>query len=207
MTHTLHREGSVAGLAEDYPMLAIRAKGYNEEGNGWRMRKILEIASRYPIVNFGDIKNGSKFITSLEHILSPDQDPPLVHMVFTNKEEMTRYMADLKEADLGISVVVSGLFGEIFQCCKKAGLTPHTVNYSLGVLGRTEKLPPKEIMEITTMCGHALVSKNLIAKFVADIRKGKETGPSAAEKLARNCVCGVFNPVRAGKILDAISRL
>ena len=112
MTHSLHREGTPADLCEDYPMLAIRAKGYNEAGNAWRMQKILELASRYPIVNFGDIKSGSKFTTSIEHILKSDMDPPLVHMVFTNKEDVVRYMQDLKEADLGISVVASGLFGD-----------------------------------------------------------------------------------------------
>ena len=207
MTHSLHREGTPADLCEDYPMLAIRAKGYNEAGNAWRMQKILELASRYPIVNFGDIKSGSKFTTSIEHILKSDMDPPLVHMVFTNKEDVVRYMQDLKEADLGISVVASGLFDEIFQCCKKAGLNPHTVNYSLGVHGRTDKLPAKEMMEITTMCGHALVSKNLIKKLLADIKKGKESPTTAAQKLAKNCLCGIFNPERAARILAGLREL
>jgi len=207
MTHTLHRAGTPDSLSEDYPMLAIRAKGFNDEGNLWRLLKILQMAARYPIVNFADVKNGSKFTTDLDTILNTDKDLPMVQMVFTNKDDMTRFMEDLKQADLGISVVASGLFEEIFQCCKKAGLTPHSVNYSLGVHGRTEKLPPKEIMEITTMCGHALVSRNLVTKLVADIRKEKENGFSAAEKLARNCICGIFNPVRAAKILEAISKL
>ena len=207
MTHTLHRTGTPESLSEDYPMLAIRAKGLNDEGNNWRLLKILEIASRYPIVNFADVKNGSKFTTDLETILKTDKDLPMVQMVFSSKEDMTRFMEDLKEADLGISVVASGLFDEIFQCCKKAGLRPHSVNYSLGVHGRTEKLPSKEVMEITTMCGHGLLSKNLVTKLVADIRKGKESGSSAAEKIARDCICGIFNPVRAARILEAISRL
>ena len=207
MTHTLHREGEPASLMEDFPMLAIRAKGYNEEGNVWRLQKILELAARYPIVNFGDIKNGPKFTTSLEQILKSDLDLPLVHMVFTSREDMTRYMEDLKKADLGISVVASGLFEEIFQCCKKAGLKPHTVNYSLGVHGRTEKLPPKEMLEITTMCGHALVAQNLVKKFIEDIRKGKETCEKAAEKLAKNCLCGIFNPKRAAELLRLIAKV
>jgi hypothetical protein len=208
MTHTLHRTGTPESLSDDYPMLAIRAKGYNDEGNDWRLLKILEIASRYPIVNFADVKNGSKFTTDLETILKTDKkDLPMVQMVFISKEDMTGFMKDLKEADLGISVVASGLFDEIFQCCKKAGLKPHSVNYSLGVHGRTDKLPSKEVMEITTMCGHGLISKNLVTKLIADIRKGKESGLSAAEKLARDCICGIFNPVRAARILEAISRL
>jgi len=208
MTHTLHRTGSQASLSEDYPMLSIRAKGYNDEGNDWRLRKILEIAARYPIVNFSDVKTGSKFTVSLDDILNSDaQDLPMVQMVFTDKEDMTRFMEDLKEADLGISVVASGLFEEIFQCCRKAGLKPHSVNYSLGVHGRVEKLPSEGAMEIITMCGHALISKNLVTKLVADMKRGKETSSSAAEILARDCICGIFNPVRAARILEAMAGL
>ncbi len=208
MTHTLHRTGDPAGLSEDYPMLAIRAKGFNDEGNDWRLRKILEIAARHPIVNFSDDKTGSKFTASLDEILNSDKtDLPMVQMVFTNKEDMIRFMKDLKEADLGVSVVASGLFEEIFQCCRKAGLQPHSVHYSLGVHGRVELLPSKEIMDITTMCGHALVSKHLVTKLIADIKAGKATGSSAAETLAKDCICGIFNPVRAAKILDAMAGL
>jgi hypothetical protein len=208
MTHTLHRTGSQASLSEDYPMLSIRAKGYNDEGNDWRLRKILEIAARYPIVNFSDVKTGSKFTVSLDDILNSDAlDLPMVQMVFTDKEDMTRFMEDLKEADLGISVVASGLFEEIFQCCRKAGLKPHSVNYSLGVHGRVEKLPSEGTREIITMCGHALISKNLVTKLVADMKRGKETSSSAAEILARDCICGIFNPVRAARILEAIAGL
>jgi hypothetical protein len=188
-------------------MLAIRAKGFNDEGNVWRLLRILEMASRYPIVNFADVKNGSKFTTDLDTILNTDKDLPMVQMVFTSRDDMTRFMEDLKRADLGISVVASGLFEEIFRCCKKAGLTPHSVNYSLGVHGRTEKLPPKEILEITTMCGHGLVSRNLVTKLVFHIKKEKESGSSAAEKLARDCICGIFNPVRAAKLLEAVAKL
>jgi hypothetical protein len=208
MTHTLHRTGDPTSLSGDYPMLAIRAKGFNDEGNDWRLRKILEIASRHSIVNFSDVKTGSRFSVSLNDILHSDvQDLPMVQMVFTNKEDMTRFMEDLREADLGISVVASGLMDEIFQCCRKAGLKPHSVDYSLGVHGRIEKLPSPEILEITTMCGHALIARNLVTKLVADIKQGKETSSSAAAILARDCICGIFNPVRAAKILEAISGL
>jgi len=207
MTHMLHREGTIVNLVDDYPVLSIRGKGYKHDGNVWRLKKILEIASRYPIVNFGDVRNGSKFTTSLEQIFTSDLDLPLVHMVFTNKEDLTRCMADLRAADLGISVVASGVMEEVFGCCRKAGLRPHTVNYSLGVWGRTDKLPPKEILEITTMCGHALVASNLVKKLIGDIQKGKETCDGAAAKLAKNCVCGIFNPERASNLLQLVARL
>ncbi len=206
MTHMLHREGTLDNLADDYPMLTIRARGYND-GSLWRMQKVLEMASRYSIVNFGDIKNGSKFTTTLDTILtSQDQTLPILHMVFTRKGDVTRFMQDLKEADLGISVVASGLFEEVFQCCRQASVVPHTVNYSLGVMGRTERLPSGEIREITTMCGHSLVTAGLTKKLIADIKRGKVEPDKAAEKLARNCLCGIFNPARAARLLALIGR-
>jgi len=206
MTHMLHREGTRDNLADDYPMLTIRARGYND-GSLWRMQKVLEMASRYSIVNFGDIKNGSKFTTTLDTILtSQDQALPILHMVFTSKGDVTRFMQDLKEADLGISVIASGLFEEVFQCCQKASVVPHTVNYSLGVLGRTERLPSSEIREITTMCGHSLVTAGLTQKLIADIKRGKVGPDKAAEILARNCLCGIFNPARAARLLALIAR-
>jgi len=205
MTHTLHRRGTVEDLAEDFPMLTIRARGHND-GSLWRMQKVLEMASRYPIVNFGDIKNGSKFTTTLDQILgSSDQNLPILHMVFASKDDATQFMGDLRKSDLGISVVASGLFEEIFQCCSKAGITPHTVNYSLGVHGRTGKLPSEEVLEIATMCGHSLVTGGLVKKLVADVRRGKVSPEKAAEKLARNCLCGIFNPRRAARLLRLIA--
>jgi hypothetical protein len=204
MTHMLHRQGTGESLAEDFTFLTIRARGHND-GSLWRMQKVLEMASRYPIVNFGDIKNGSKFTTTLDTILaSSDQGLPILHMVFTDKNDAARFMVDLKEADLGISVVAGGLFEEIFQCCSKARITPHTANHSLGVFGRTEKLPPQGVLDITTMCGHSLVTAAQTRKMIADVEKGKVSPEKASEKLARNCLCGIFNPARAAKILRLI---
>ena len=205
MTHTLHRKGTVEDLADDFPMLTIRAKGYND-GSLWRMKKVLEMASKYPIVNFGDIAQGSKFVVDMETILTSTNDNlPILHMVFTSKEDVTAYMKELKDADLGISVVISGVFDEIFSCCKESGLKPHTANYSLGVLGKTDKLPSPEVLEITTMCGHSLVPATMVRKLARDVREGKTSPEKAAETLAKNCVCGIFNPKRAARLLSLLS--
>lgn len=207
MTHTLHREGTLEGLSSDFPVLAIRAKGFNEEGNLWRLKKILEVAaSRYPLANFGDIVTGTKFTSDLEAMMNSERERPIVHMVFTNPDDLTRFLQDLKEMDLGVSVVVSGLVETIFDCCRKVGLSPHTVNYSAGVWGRVERLPPQEIREVTTLCGHGLVSANLVRKFVKEIGEGRMGCEAAAQELARQCVCGIFNPVRAAEILRSLCR-
>lgn len=204
MTHMLHRKGTPENLADDFPMLTIRARGYND-GSLRRMQKVLEMASRYPIVNFGDIAQGSKFIVDLNTILTSDNNNlPILHMVFTSREDVTRFMKELKGAQLGISVVISGLFDEIFRCCREAGINPHTANYSLGVFGKTDKLPSRDILEVTTMCGHSLVTAGLVGKMARDVHAGKISPEKAAEKLARNCVCGIFNPKRAARLLTFI---
>lgn len=205
MTHTLHRQGTLENLADDFPMLTIRARGYND-GSLWRMQKVLEMASKHPIVNFGDIAQGSKFVVDLNTILTSNkQNLPILHMVFTSREDVSRFMNELKEADLGISVVISGLFDEIFQCCREAGLKPHTANYSLGVFGKTDKLPSEEILALTTMCGHSLVTAGLVRKMAQDVQSGKTSPEKAAETLAKNCVCGIFNPKLAARLLRLIS--
>ena len=55
------------------------------------------------------------------------------------------------------------------------------------------------------MCGHALVSKNLIRHLVEEIKKGEITPADAAVELSRLCECGVFNPVRAESLLRALT--
>jgi len=47
MTHTLHRLGNPANLADDYVVFAMSAKGINEKGSAIALRKFLEIASEY----------------------------------------------------------------------------------------------------------------------------------------------------------------
>jgi hypothetical protein len=56
------------------------------------------------------------------------------------------------------------------------------------------------------MCGHGMVSVNLIQKAIARIRAGKWTAEKAAENLFKPCMCGIFNPHRAAKILAQLAR-
>jgi len=112
-----------------------------------------------------------------------------------------------KEADLGLSVVVSGILDPVNECCQKAGLKRHTVEFSLGIWGKTEKLPSNDILEITTMCGHAMVSAKLVESMVGDIKKGIKSPHDAAKELTSHCCCGVFNPARATKLLAAMAGL
>ena len=113
---------------------------------------------------------------------------------FTNLEAALK---ELAEAQLGLSVVVSGLFDEVAGCCGRAGTGAHTVNHSLGFWGRTEKLPAREILEVTTMCGHGLVAPSLVWHFVESIRRGHLSGATACQEMRKMCICDIFNHARA----------
>ena len=51
------------------------------------------------------------------------------------------------------------------------------------------------------MCGHALVSKELVRKLKADVQAGRLSKKEAARQMAEPCVCGVFNMERAEALL------
>ena len=98
---------------------------------------------------------------------------------------------------------MSGIFESVDECLEEAGLKHHTANFSLGIWGKTEKLPSDDILEVTTMCGHGLISTNLVKTTVEEIKAGTKTSEEAAKTLAPNCTCGIFNPARAAKLLAA----
>lgn len=202
MTHTLHREGDIESLREDYVMLFYPARGINLEGCEEKMRQIWEVISHYEdkLTNFGNMDNGNSHQTTME-VQKRSKKNRVVHAVFKDRETLKRCLKEVKERDFGISVVISGLYEDVNKVCKEVGLSPHTVNQSLGIHGRTERLPDKNILAINTMCGHMMVSQNLIKEMVKEIREKKITYQEAAKNLSRMCECGIFNPYRAEKLL------
>jgi len=202
MTHTLHRRGSAESLSEDYVIMMLRTVGYNEEGHIPKCQEFLRIALRHNPVNIGSVSMGG-MIDKAEEVIA--NTTMIGHAVFYNPEDVIAVLKELKEADLGLSVVVSGIYDKVDECLAKAGLKHHTGNFSLGVWGRTEKLPPDEILEVTTMCGHALVAPNLVKEMVREIKAGTKTPEEAAKLLTPQCACGVFNTRRAAKLMKAMA--
>ena len=203
MTHTLHRRGTAESLSEDYVVLIIQAIGINEDGHIPKLQEFLRIALRHNPKNIGSVSMGGMIDKPEEVIANASK---IAHAVFDNKEAVTEVLEELKKADLGLSVVVSGIYENVDECLEKAGLKHHTANFSLGIWGKTEKLPGNDILEITTMCGHALVSPNLVKEMVKEIKAGTKTPEEAAKILMPQCACGVFNPARAAKLMAAMAK-
>ena len=203
MTHTLHRVGEK--IEEDYVILIMPSKDINHKGAAPKIRRYLEMALEAGAIKIGDCRNGNEYHQGgVDRILENLQDQSVVHAVFTNPEAVAKALRLFKAADLGLCVVVSGLFDRVEKCCGEVGLTKHTINQSMGRWGRTDKLPPPELLQLNTMCGHGMVAVGLIEDVIADVKSGNCSPKEGAERLFGPCVCGIFNPHRAAMLLSAM---
>ena len=213
MTHTLHRIGDKESLEEDFLLYMVPARRINEKGSAPKIKKFIEICAKYNPLNIGCLYPSSGSAVpkgylkgyNSEEMIESVVDRTETIVIFSDKEKVKKVLKELREIDLGISVVVSGIFEEVFDCCKESGLTPHTVNMALGIMGKTELIPKSKILDVITMCGHGLISEYLVKDCVEEVRGGMMTAEEAAKKLGANCVCGAFNPSRASDLIKEIA--
>jgi hypothetical protein len=191
----------VDDLREDYVLLFMQARGVNREGNEAKVGQLWELLSHYEaeLANFGNMDDGNSHTTTMEVLKKATAY--MGHAVFKDRETLKACLRELKDRDIGVSVVVSGIYEDVDKLSREIGLSPHTVEHSLGTHGNTARLPEEHVLEITTMCGHALVSPHLVVEMAEQIQRGKLTYHEAAVELSRICDCGIFNPGRAEKIL------
>jgi len=204
MTHTNHRVGD--HLEEDYIILIMPSRGINVEGSGPKLRRYLEMALENGAIKIGDARLGNEYHQgSVEKVLENMEDQAVVQAVFKDRTTLVKALKAYKEADLGLSVVVSGLFDHVGECCKEVGLERHTINQSMGRWGNTDRLPPTEVLQLNTMCGHGMVAVGLIKEVIEDIKSENCTIEEGAERLFAPCMCGIFNPYRAALILKELT--
>ncbi len=216
MTHSLHRLGSEHNLLNDFTIYCLPAVGINDIGSGIKRTNFLEIALRNNVVNAGEADIGNIMVYPPRDLYDkirtrnsnvPDNgkgDGMSPCFCCGSKEDLENIIKEALELDLGLSIMVQGILKDVEDCLLRLGLKPHTVHHSLGIWGKTEKLPEREILEITTMCGHGMTSPALVDKCVNDIIAGTTTPQKAARLLAKPCICGIFNPVRAETLLKEL---
>ena len=122
--------------------------------------------------------------------------------MFDNRGAAEDFVKRVKEDDLGLSVNISTSIEGAEQCCHFANIPRHSVGYSLGFEGKTEKLPNSQVLMLSTMCGHGMVSHSLAKKMIDWVKENRRTPEQAAAVMSRFCSCGVFNPARAKRILE-----
>ncbi len=218
MTHTLHRFGCYEDLADDFIVTAMPARGFNDKNAVPKQKQFLQTALKYKPVNIGNSIKGAQHRSS-KHLnpavhwyrdASPDPQavidevdkPTTVSAVFDNFEAVREFLTELIELDLGLSVNISSVPEKAVECCDACGIVRHSVEYSLGFRGMTEKLPDGATMRLSTMCGHGMISTTFARKMTDWVRAGRRTPEEATKYMARFCVCGSFNPARARNILE-----
>jgi hypothetical protein len=206
MTNTLHRQGTLENLKNDYVIFAHTAKGITREGSAPKIQEFMQICLKYHPVNIGDGKQGNihQEDIDIQKLISNQGDGAGAAAVFTDLDTLQKVVEELIRVDLGISIIISGLLDEVQQCCRKVGIDRHSVEHSLGFWGSKDRLPEREILEFNTMCGHGMVSFNLIRKMIEYVKLGRLTPEKAAKIMAKCCECGVFNPVRAEVLLEKV---
>jgi hypothetical protein len=209
VTHSLHRAGTAEDLGCDYVIIMRPEKGYNQKGSVGISREILQLFRECDAVNItgarGKNYKGNVLQTSLEAISDAFVDSNAPYCVFDTKEKLESFLREMKKRDYGLSVVVSGIYDDIKAICDKIGIRPHTTNHSLGVWGNTSLLPDGPVLEITTMCGHGQVSRYLVDDLVEQIKAGSISIEKAAIELGKPCLCGLFNPKRAERLLRVLT--
>jgi len=202
MTHTLHRKGRLENLEQDFVVFTMSAKTVNAKGSAEKMQKFFEILEKYKPLNYGDMKTGNRYNSERETIYNQIKNNSIVHFVYNDPDTVKKILEELKKADLGTSIIVSGVVDKTDQLCRQVGLKMHTVEFSGGIHGQLRLLPEEPVLEITTMCGHGMVASNLVKEMAKQVKKGKKTLQEAAVELAKPCQCGIFNPKRAESLLE-----
>jgi hypothetical protein len=220
MTNTLHRYGDAASFRDDYVVFAIASRGNNEQDCVPKLRRFLEMALPFHPVNLGDARHGgalrpSQNLTPLSHwgrdtrrdfraVIDGLDTPTTAAAVFDNLTAAEDFVKAVKAADLGLSINISTSIDGALQCCRSASIVRHSVGYSLGFEGKTEKMPDDRVLMLSTMCGHGMIAHSLARKMIDWVKEGRRTPEQAAGYLMRFCSCGVFNPSRAARILGEV---
>ncbi len=204
MTNTLHRQGAEESLKNDYIIFAHTAKGITREGSAPKLQAFMRICLKYHPVNIGDSKQGNihQDDIDIQKLIANQGDGAGAAAVFTDLDTLQRVLEELIRADLGISINISGLLEEVQACCRRVGIERHSVEHSLGFWGSKDRLPEREILEFNSMCGHGMVSFNLIRKMIEYVKLRRLTPRKAARIMTKCCECGAFNPVRAEMLLE-----
>lgn len=186
MTHSNHRQGTCRNLSDDFVVLA-KPGGTSLDPKA-AIHRFRDIGFRHGPVN----------VPGIQSPLSA------AHLVYDSKEKVTGFLKDMARADLGLSITVAGPCDTVEECCHAADLDPYLVNLSLGFWGKTAMLPPHDILEITTMCGHGRISPNLVWDLAGRVSQNKMSPAEASRKMGKLCLCNIFNEVRAAKLMPGL---
>lgn len=201
MTHSLHRSGKIDSQKRDFNWFMYQTKGVNDKEIKPKASAFIAAAEAVGSENWGDVRTGPLTRFSSEEIQSKISDKSRIRGVFTSREQVVGFLKKVKELDLGQSVVITGVLSEVLPACKEAGVTPHSIHFSLGVWGKKEYLPDDVTLSITTMCGHHMIPPRFVEHIRKQVEMKRLTPEEGALQLSNFCYCGIFNQVRCTEII------
>jgi hypothetical protein len=205
MTHSLHRQGSEESLNKDYVFLCTPSKGINNRGAKEKLLRVLDIVMATKPSNIGFYGHGSLLNNiSISDVKESFNDNSRIRCSYDSKENIKETLRLIKSEDLGLSITVSGLIKEIKEISCELGLKPHTINISCGYYGKTNRLPSSKVLELSTMCGHGMISFDLVQDIILKLKDGEIDDEHAVHQLGKPCTCGIFNLTRAREILKEV---
>jgi hypothetical protein len=232
MTNTLHRYSehyaftappNPQPVENDFIVFAMASRGINDDDLVGKYRTFLRLALPHNPVNLGDATKGGTYrpqrdlnptahwkrdqLPNPDEVIEGIEGHTTVAAVFKNYHDMKAFVADVKAANLGISINISAPIEAAERCCSDTGITRHSVEYSLGFCGRVDRLPDAATLELSTMCGHGMLSANFAMKMVDWVKENRRSPAEAARYMARFCTCGVFNLKRAEEIIERVCNL
>jgi len=227
MTNTLHRYSehyafepppNPQPVTNDFIVFAMASRAINDAQLVDKYRTFLRLAVKHNPVNIGDATKGGVLrprqdmnptahwkrdqLPNPDDVIAGIEGHTTVAAVFEKYADMTAFIADVRAANLGISINISAPIDAAERCCHETGITRHSVEYSLGFYGRVDRLPNATALELSTMCGHGMLSANFAMKMVDWVKENRRSPEQAARYMARFCICGVFNIKRAQGIIE-----
>ena len=205
----MHREGTLDSLDRDYALFIFPARGFNWAGSAPKVKRLMEFVCQMGPSNMisSALRKNRYSGVSPEEIMGRIKDGDRVFCVFNSREKIKKILLEIKKADEGISIVVTGLTDRVREIVRELGINPHTINLSLGVHGATDRLPPPDIRQITTMCGHGMVSPALVRDVIRKVKTDKIGVWNGSLIMAAPCTCGIYNPHRSVELLESLTPL
>jgi hypothetical protein len=205
MTNTLHRYSehyaferlpNPEPVEDDFIVFAMASRGINDDELVAKYRAFLRLALKHNPVNLGDATKGGMLRPRQnlnpkahwkrdqqphpEEVISGIDGHTTVAAVFNNYKDMKGFVSEVRDAKLGISVNISAPMEEADRCCRENGITRHSLEYSLGFCGRVDKLPDATVLELTTMCGHGMVSAHFARKMIDWVKENRRSSAEVA---------------------------
>src|SRR5688500_6303769 len=217
MTNTLHRYGNSESFRDDYIIFAIPSKGKNDEDCIPKLKEFLRICAKYNPCNMSNGNRGSiapeKSLGPTAHwkrdskpdwekVIEGVNKPGTVSAVFASAEQAHACLKEVVAADFGLSVNMSTSVENARHAAATCGIKRHSVEYALSFHDPHDHLPNSQILGLSTMCGHGMVSFNMARKMLDMVREGRRSSEQAVATLTRLCPCGVYNPERAKRLIE-----